>query len=57
MPGLFLGLTDGLFGFPAQLNTMRAEKLHACRAFDTSNIWPTESASCVWYIQRSAFKG
>jgi len=42
-----VGPTDGLFGFPAQVNTVRAEKLHACRAFDTSNIRPTESASCV----------
>jgi len=30
--GLFVGPTDGLFGFPAQVNTVRAKKLHACRA-------------------------
>jgi len=54
-----MGPTDGLglFGFPAQVNTVRAEKLHACGAFDISNIRPPESASCIWYIQHLAFKG
>jgi len=47
MPGLFVGPTNGLFGFPAEVNTVTAKKLHACGAFDTSNIRPPESASCV----------
>ena len=40
-----MGPTNGLFEFPAEVNTVRAEKLHACGAFDTLNIWPPESAS------------
>jgi len=33
-----MGPTVGLFGFPAQVNTVRAEKLHACWAFDTKTF-------------------
>jgi len=34
------GPAVGLFGFPAQVNTVIAEKLYACTVFDISNIWP-----------------
>jgi len=40
----------GLFGFLAQVNTVSAEKLHACTALDISNIRPLGSAGCVRYI-------
>jgi hypothetical protein len=32
MPGLFMGPTVDLFGFPAQVNTVTAEKLHTYTA-------------------------
>ena len=35
-----MGPTVGLFGFLAQVNTARAEKLHACMVLDISNIRP-----------------
>jgi hypothetical protein len=35
-----VGPTVGLFGFLAQVNTVSAEKLHACTALDISNIRP-----------------
>jgi hypothetical protein len=36
-----VGPTTGLFGFPAQINTVSAEKLNACTAaLDISNIRP-----------------
>ena len=35
-----VGLTVGLFGFPAKANAMSAEKLHACTALDISNFRP-----------------
>jgi len=42
--------TVDLFGFPAQVNTVRAEKLHACPALDISNIRPLGSVGCIRFI-------
>jgi hypothetical protein len=43
------GTHDG-FGFPAQANTVSAEKRLACTALDISNIRPLGGADCVRYI-------
>jgi hypothetical protein len=41
--GLMLGQTMGLFGFPAETNSLSTKKLNACAALDISNIWPLGS--------------
>jgi len=40
-----VGPTADLFGFPAQVNTVKAEKLHV--QLDVSNIRPLGSAGCA----------
>ena len=46
-----MGPTADLFAFPAQVNTVRAEKLHTPTASDISNIRPLGSALDVSNIR------
>jgi len=47
-----VGPTVDLFGFPAQVNTVTAEKLQMCTASYIYRIRPLGSAGCVIYIYR-----
>jgi len=47
-----VGPTVDLFGFPAQINTVTAEKLQTCTASYIYRIRPLGSAGCVIYIYR-----
>jgi hypothetical protein len=53
-----MGPTVGSYVFPAQVNTVTAEKLHACTAaLVILNFRPLERVGCIIYIEHSSFKG